>query len=326
MKKVIALLLITTGIFSTNLRSQTDTTAKSTESNNSEIATSGQKPEKEYPKRNNVIKTKPFRMVFGALSPLSPIPLNLTYERALGKRISLSLNVIYGPTRHLKLIESRINDAISTNADPTKGYGKMSDLETKRMYVSPEFRIYAGKKGAPRGFYFSVEPYYSSLTTTTNVEYGYYMDITTDQGSVSYLYKNDYDLTMNFRNLGLALGIGNQWLIGDRVSLDILWLGFGAGMGNITTKIDGVLINTADIEADIANNYTHQPTHIDNANIPTWETLADGFEESIGPDLKKIPYLGNKISFTGQKDYAAADYNGMLARLRLLNISLGVAF
>jgi hypothetical protein len=48
--------------------------------------------------------------------------------------------------------------------------------------------------------------------------------------------------------------------------------------------------------------------------------------ENPGSDLGEIHDLRNKISFTGEEDYAAADYNGLLARLRLLNISLEVAF
>ncbi len=276
------------------------------------------------PSRNNVIKTKPIRTMVG-LIPVSSIPLNLTYERALGSKISLSANIIFGPKRQLSRIMTEANTALSTGIDPAKGYGVITSLTTNRLYLSPEFRFYPGKKGAPRGFYLSVEPYYSSLKTIMAINYGYIMDVNTSIGSVPYLYNNNYDLTVQMKNFGAVIGIGNQWLIGDRVALDILWLGFGGGMGSISTGVDGTLIDQAQIEADLTA-MTGQPVDMTDDDTPTWKTIADGFDEGIGQVIAALPYIGNKISFVGNSNSVSADFNGFLGRLRLLNISLGVAF
>lgn len=276
------------------------------------------------PTRNNVIKTKPIRTMVGIM-PVSSIPFNLTYERALGSKISLSANVIFGPKRELSRIMSEANTALSTGIDPAKGYGAITSLTTNRLYLSPEFRFYPGKKGAPRGFYLSVEPYYSSLKMVMTINYGYIMDVNTSIGTLPYLYNNNYDLTVQLTNFGGVIGIGNQWLLGDRVALDILWIGFGGGMGTISTGVDGTLIDQAKIEADMTA-MSGQPVDLADGDVPTWSTIADGFDEGIGQEIAALPYIGNKISFVGNANSVSADFNGFLGRLRLLNISLGVAF
>lgn len=128
--------------------------------------------------RKNVIK----------VNYLSPIvsTASLFYERVVGKNTSVQLGLAY------------------TGAKIGAGDAKTS---INGFYITPEFRYYASKKGAPTGFF--VAPYLRyqnlSLKATTSAAFGFPAT----------------ESKATFSSFGGGIVLGGQWLFGDRVSLEV---------------------------------------------------------------------------------------------------------
>lgn len=144
--------------------------------------------------RKNVIK----------VNYLSPIvsTASLFYERVVGKNTSVQLGLAY------------------TGAKVGAGDAKTS---INGFYITPEFRYYASKKGAPTGFF--VAPYLRyqnlSLKVTTPADPFFGTSATEDKAT--------------FSSFGGGIVLGGQWLFGDRVSLEVFG-GPAYNAGSIKTE------------------------------------------------------------------------------------------
>lgn len=119
---------------------------------------------------------------------LSPIVStgSLFYERVISKNTSVQLGLAY------------------TGAKVGTGDAKTS---INGFYVTPEFRYYASKKGAPQGFFIAPYLRYQSLTLKASV---------TNFGT-----SGTTESKATFSSFGGGLILGGQWLFNDRISLEV---------------------------------------------------------------------------------------------------------
>ncbi|MEM7372447.1 MAG: DUF3575 domain-containing protein [Bacteroidota bacterium] len=160
--------------------------------------------------------------------------LTLGYERVLQERQSLAvtLNISLGlPGATASLIE----DALSSEGIDDGSIGLSG------FVLTPQYRFYSAKNGAPKGFY--VAPYlrYSSRTLAFG---GQFDRIPTD-------------VSFRLSGIGVGLQLGAQWIIGDKVSIDWYFLGLGANYNTLTATY--ISANASEIEGDIRAELTDLP-------------------------------------------------------------------
>lgn len=97
-------------------------------------------------------------------------------------------------------------------------------LDLSTMHIRAAYRHYAGHSGLPRGFY--VEPYlkYQEFKASATVNI--------DDNGVPSLAKID----ANFNTMNVGIQSGVQFMIAKRISFDLYFMGFEAGLmnGNLT--------------------------------------------------------------------------------------------
>ena len=133
---------------------------------------------------------------------------SLKYERVVADNKSFQMSFGLLPSRSLP---SDINeDFDDLNLD-----NKLSGYS-----LSPEFRFYTGKKGAPRGFY--IAPYFRM--SEYKFEFGSTFDDVKTKVDGSYF------------TVGAGAQLGVHWIISKRISLD--WYFIGLGADHNTLKVD----------------------------------------------------------------------------------------
>ncbi len=128
-----------------------------------------------------------------SITNLALVTPTLYFERAIGEKTSLQLGAYY------------------TGA-------KSNDVKFTGLGIIPELRFYPGAKGAPRGFYFAPFLKYQNYSIST---------------TVSDVYLGIYDAKATLTGIGGGLIIGNQFIIGDVVALDLF---IGPSIANWSAK------------------------------------------------------------------------------------------
>jgi hypothetical protein len=146
---------------------------------------------------------------------------NFEYERVLSKRWSFVLGYRFMPSGKLPLGKT-IYDQLADN-DPAT-LDALNALRMSNNAITPQFRLYLGKKGYGRGFYFS--PFYRYANHNLS---GFNVDYQNAAGADAQMAMSG-KLTSN--TFGLQLGA--QWLIGRSVTLDWWILGPHVGTANVT--------------------------------------------------------------------------------------------
>ncbi len=183
--------------------------------------------------QSNVIKVNPLGLAANSVT--------LGYERVIGEKqaFAVHVNMLLGvPGWADRLLEEELS---AQNAEGT------ADLSG--IAITPQYRFYTGKKGAPRGFY--IAPYLRYTDRTLEATSFY-------EGDAS-------DLNFNLSGIGGGVQLGVQWLIGGRVALDWYFLGLGA---NYST-FNGVYTadNMDEIELDIREDVNDLPIIGDQVEI-----------------------------------------------------------
>jgi hypothetical protein len=128
-----------------------------------------------------------------SITNLALVTPTLYYERVVGEKTSLQLGAYY------------------TGA-------KSSGVKFGGLGIIPEFRFYPGGKGAPRGFYIAPFLKYQNYSISKNVDD---------------LILGTYDAKATLTAIGGGLIIGNQFIIGDVVALDLF---IGPSIANWSAK------------------------------------------------------------------------------------------
>lgn len=148
--------------------------------------------------------------------------ISLQYERALGKRTSVAVNVHTIPFGKLPFQSTFKN--ITDNSDV-----KYDQFKLGTFGVVPELRYYVGKKGALHGFY--IGPFFTYNTYKMNLPISYSNGTTTKTGI--------FDGKLNAVTGGLQLG--SQFSLGKNVVLDWWILGPNYGSANGTLSLTAAL-------------------------------------------------------------------------------------
>lgn len=136
-------------------------------------------------------------------------------EYTLNGSSAVALGLSYMPSRSLP-------SAVVSN-DPN---GNAGNISFSGFSLTPEYRWYV-KKHAPKGFYLAPYLRYSKYTTSS-----YTFSYDRDNGT-----KDVATMEGSLSGIGFGLMIGNQWKLGDHVTLD--WWIIGAGISSSKIEMTG---------------------------------------------------------------------------------------
>lgn len=164
-------------------------------------------------KPRNVVKINPFSFVGATFSP--------TYERAIGKKFSLQLN---GNLFLMNKIPEKYASKIWKNYGDSDPVVKINQPRFYGYSLTPEFRWYflPGQQ-APEGLYLAGYVRYFNYGMTIDGTFRYNDPIppyTTHRPTVA--------MKVNYYAIKAGAQVGYQWLIADRISLDMF---LGANVG-----------------------------------------------------------------------------------------------
>ena len=180
----------------------------------------------------NVIKFLPFNLSFNSVS--------FEYEGMVSDHSSMTLQV--GIPN---------NKSFDTNYN-IKFLSNMTNAQLGTTIVRLAYRHYAGnQKLVPQGFYF--EPYLKYQNLKGN---GYYVG----HDAPYQTYIGVTDVKLNTYNFGLQLGA--QFLIGNRLSVDVYFLGLEAGLASGDMSV--LSRNAPKIAADINDAIADLPSYMKN--------------------------------------------------------------
>ncbi|MEO8961742.1 MAG: hypothetical protein ABI325_07670 [Ginsengibacter sp.] len=219
--------------------------------------------------------------------PLNLVKLNLTgillnnyalqYERILNHKISVAFQYRMMPKTGIPF-KSIILKQVGNDDPETKKL--IDDFRMSNFAITPELRIYLGKKGYGRGFY--IAPFYryaSFKSSDLNVFY-------TDVNNVDQSIKMSGKLTSN--TAGLLMGVQSD--LGKHVNLDISFFGphYGSGKGTFSGT------TSSPLSSDEQYNLRRQ---LENLDIPLIETTVN--VNANGASLKLDgPWAGYRFAIS----------------------------
>lgn len=154
------------------------------------------------------------------------LSINGQYERILNKRFSIALSYKFLPSG--KLFFRGLIPVTDQQARES-----LDDLIVSNSAITPEVRLYVGKKGYGRGFYLA--PFYRSAKFNGR---GLGIDFTLDNGQNA-----TFNMEGSIKSSTFGLLLGAQWKIGKNFWLDWQILGphYGKATGNIIGKSTAAL-------------------------------------------------------------------------------------
>jgi len=192
------------------------------------------------------------------------------YERVINNRQSFAISVGYSPSVDLPF-KGTLMDQFSDNEDAKNA---IESTRFDKITITPEYRFYLSKKGAPSGFY--IAPFARYTTMTIEQDYKF----TPGSGI-----EHTAHLSGKFSGIGGGVMVGAQWLLGKNVTLD-WWIAgpfIGAMKADFHATDDMSDMSPAD-KADLKKD-------IESVEIPLWKTEATIGENTIDAKLTG-PFYG----------------------------------
>jgi hypothetical protein len=147
--------------------------------------------------------------------------INGQYERLLSKRFSIALSYKFLPSGKF------LFRGLIPMSDP-QARESLDNLIVSNSAITPEIRLYVGKKGYGQGFYLA--PFFRSASFSGK---GIGIDFTLDNGQPA-----TFNMSGTIKSNTYGLLIGAQWKLGKRIWLD--WQILGPHYGNATGNITGI--------------------------------------------------------------------------------------
>lgn len=194
----------------------------------------------------------------------------LQYERVINNRQSFALGIGFSPKVDLPFKQTLL-DNFSDNEDARTA---IESTKFNKITITPEYRFYVGKKGAPSGFY--IAPF--ARYTTMDLDQIY--TFTPSSGI-----EHNAHVKGKFSGIGGGVMLGAQWMLGKNVTLDWWIIGpfFGA-MNADFHAVDDMSDMSASDKADLKND-------IESIDIPLWKVKAQVGENTIDAQLEG-PFYG----------------------------------
>ncbi|MBP6335537.1 MAG: DUF3575 domain-containing protein [Bacteroidia bacterium] len=215
----------------------------------------------------NVIK---FNITAAALSHYS-----LQYERVTGLNQSFAIGFGISPDESLPF-KSAAMDAAGDNEDAKSA---IESMKFTKFTITPEYRFYISKKGAPKGFYVATFARYTNMTTKNTYEY------TPSSGKLHFM-----EVEGSFKGYGAGAMIGLQWLLGSNITLD--WWIVGPFIGVMDSQFTGTDADTSDPLTDQDRADLEQD--IESIELPLWELDAEITGNNAVVDVKG-PFYGARF-------------------------------
>lgn len=204
---------------------------------------------------------------------LSSIVLNnysLQYERVLNNRQSIGMAISVSPNTDLPF-KKTLMDKFGDNEDAKRA---IESTKFNKITITPEYRFYLSKKGAPQGFYLAPFARYTHM----NIEQDYTF---TPSSGIEHTAR----LKGKFDGVGGGLLIGSQWALGKNVTLD--WWIMGPFVGVMNAEMDAT-DNMSDMTAD---DKAELERDIEDIDIPLWKIDATVGNNSVNAKLTG-PFYG----------------------------------
>ncbi len=216
----------------------------------------------------NVIKTN--------LSSLAISHYQLQYERVTGPFTSFAVGFGISPNVSLPFASS-----VKDNFDDEDVKNTIESISFTKFTFTPEYRFYAGKKGAPGGFYLATFARYTHMSTKNIYPF------TTDDGI-----PHELEVEGTFNGYGAGAMIGMQWLLGKSITID--WWIVGPFIGVMNSKFTGVDNHPFDKLSQ--QQETDLQQDINDIDLPLW--TVDATVKDMNADIKlKGPFYG--VRFMG---------------------------
>jgi hypothetical protein len=218
-----------------------------------QFATSQQTEVFEIPKiKKNIIKIN--------LSSLIFLNASLQYERVIKHNMSVALGVSLMPKTQLPFAGT-LQDQYGENEDAKRA---IENTKLGNFSITPEFRWYVGKKGAPNGFYLAPFVRYNRFTFDQLYEFN------TNNG----LHRPN--ITGIINNIGGGLMIGAQWTLSKNISLDWWILGgiYGSTKGDFT-GYDDLSTMTTQEKIDLKRDIEDVPIPLSDINATIYNDRID---------------------------------------------------
>jgi hypothetical protein len=211
---------------------------------------------------------------------------NITYERSILKKMSISVGFRYMPKTTVPL-KSTLEKYID-NPDV-----KINDFQMGNFAITPELRLYLGL-GKMKGFYIAPYARYASFDLSVPITYDYLAPGETEKPQAVF--------TGNFKSFSGGLLIGTQFQLAKKLVLDF-WI-IGAHYGTSSGTINAVTNKSLG----------------SGPSSPAWNALQQQLDEfkEIGP----FKFEGKVTS----SNTAQITTTGAWAGIRALGLSLGFRF
>lgn len=166
------------------------------------------------------------------------------YEYVFGDLASFRITAGYTPSRNVP--GSRLLRSVILNDPDNSNFG-LNGQYTK-LVIMPEVRWYFSQKGAPNGFYAALGARYARH----RVEVPYQFSV---GGEII-----ESSAQMRMQVLGPTITLGVQWLIADRISLDVF---AGGGVGYAPIRLDLIDENLTQDAYEAAFNQLAEELKVD---------------------------------------------------------------
>jgi hypothetical protein len=196
--------------------------------------------------------------------------IDVQYERVTNPRQSFALGLGISPNVSLPF-KSTLMEQFGDNEDASRA---IESTKFTKITITPEYRFYFGKKGAPAGFYLAPFARY------TNMSFDQVYNFTPSSGK-----EHNAKIKGKFNGIGGGLMIGSQWLLGKNMTLD--WWIMGPFIGTMNADITG----TDDMSDMSAQDKADLESDIEGVDIPFWKVDATVGNNTIDAKLTG-PFVG----------------------------------
>lgn len=191
-------------------------------------------------------------------------------EYGIADKYAVQLGVGFMPNRDI-LLKSILQEEEAQQLE-TYEESLFGALDFTGFRITPEFKLYTGEDGT-KGFYWDFWTRYSQYDLLNP---GYKQEYE-NTSNIDKIGTFNYDASLV--NFSVGVGLGTQWFIYDKVSIDVLWLGVGY---TNTTFIATTTSDASDIDWEKWRDDTKQTyegnEYLKDAEV---EALENGLETRI---------------------------------------------